>query len=145
MSSGLECQSALQLSKCHVKLKVEFWRVQLTTCYYFIIFNRRVLHIFLLGTHVDFQRMIYWSALLLGAGVVVVCAHLGWSLKGHLGRRGGMSLRKDNHSAQMYKQISTGLCKIRAKLNLRCALITSLPSVTGSTWEKTFRQIGFER
>ena len=46
MASELEHQSVLQLSKCHMKLKVEFWRVQLTMCYYFITFNRRVLLIF---------------------------------------------------------------------------------------------------
>ena len=46
MSSELEHQSVLQLSKCHLKVKVEFWRVQLTVCYYFITFSRRVLLIF---------------------------------------------------------------------------------------------------
>ena len=37
---------ALQLSKYHMKLRVEFWRMQLTMCYCFIIFNRGVLLIF---------------------------------------------------------------------------------------------------
>ena len=58
MASELEHQSVLQLSKCHMKVKVEFWRVQLIMCYYFIIFNRRVLLIFLPRTRVDFERMI---------------------------------------------------------------------------------------
>ena len=58
MASELEHQSVLQLSKCHMKSKVEFWGVQLIMCYYFIIFNRRVLLLFLLRTYVDFERMI---------------------------------------------------------------------------------------
>ena len=85
MASELEHQSVLQLSKCHMKLKVEFWRVQLIMCYYFIIFNRRVLLIFLLRTPVDFERMIngqpcqQWKAWVLS---MAGGAHPDWSLRG---------------------------------------------------------------
>ena len=37
---------SLTLQLFHMKLRVEFWRVQLTMCYFFIIFNRGVLLIF---------------------------------------------------------------------------------------------------
>lgn len=85
MSSELEHQSVLQLSKCRVKLKVEFWKVQLIMCYYFIIFNKRVLLIFLLKTHVDLERLNNGQPCQQWKGWVLSMAggaHPDWSLRG---------------------------------------------------------------
>lgn len=138
MSSDLEYQSVLQLSKCHMKLKVEFWRVQLVMCYYFIIFNRRVLLIFLLRTHVDLERLNNGQPCQQWKGWVLSMAggaHPDWSLRG--------------------KTVTPLTCISTSKSLSGCVtgqnwvfdvhwLCPFLP-IAGSTWEKTFRQIGFER